>query len=326
MLIAVFGNFGVDNRGDDMILQGLMKHFSGDELIVFCGNPKRVTEVFGLKAYTFFPGGLRTFASSLFSKVYRQGLKESETALKNVDRVLIGGGGILVDRRVKAVSLWYAQLKKISESKIPYEFIANSFELSRKWARRLFEPFLMSAEKISVRDSFSQKYIKNLGIEAELVKDLAYQAELPASSNQKKKKIGFALCRWGLGHYGLSALRSFIDQKDTENYEFVGFAFQSKGDDDREIFSDLDPELPVISEWPEIVKEMSECELLVGMRLHSLILADRLGIPHIALAYQAKVKHYMKDQGRSDLVLDMNSVNEQKLQDLFVKAFAGAGE
>ncbi len=323
MRIAVFGNFGVDNRGDDMILQGLMKQFSGDELVVFCGNPQHVQKLFGIEAHRFFPGGMRSIVNALVFQNHRKRIKESTEALQSVDRVLIGGGGILVDRRIKAVSLWFAQLKRISESKKPYEFIANSFELSRKWSQKLFTPFLKGAENISVRDTSSLRFIESLGLKAELVADLAYQAALPKTSTKKMKMIGLALCRWELNESLLVALRSFMEQKETRGYKFVAFAFQSKGDDDREVYKKLNPRLRVITEWKDIVLKLSECECLIGMRLHSLILADRLRIPSIALSYQDKVKHFMNDKGRDDLVLDMNSVNEQKLQDLFLKAVAG---
>jgi polysaccharide pyruvyl transferase WcaK-like protein len=326
MRIAIFGNFGVDNKGDDMILQGLIKQFEGNELVVFCGNPQRVTKDFGLEAHSFFPGGFRSAVKHVRSAAYRKQIDIAEEVLNNADRVLIGGGGILVDRRLKAVALWLAQLKQIRKSGRPYEFIANSFELQRSWAVKVFLPYLRGAEEITVRDSVSQAFIQGLGLTAKLVPDLAYDADLPELSQKNAKKIGLALCRWGLTSDSLKSLRSFLDKKRSGGFEIVGMAFQSLGDDDREIFEKLDLQIPVLTDWPEIVKNLSECEILIGMRLHSLILADRLNIPSIALAYQEKVRNFMNDQRKGELVLSMDAVDEQKLQEIFLKAVAAPSE
>lgn len=306
-----------------MILRGLMNLFSEDELLVFCGNPERVTKVFGMESYRFFPGGLRSGLQQVSSAEARQILKQSQKALNSAEKILIGGGGILVDRHLKAVSLWWAQLRVIQKSQKPYAFIANSFELKRTWCRRLFKPFLKAAESISVRDSHSLQFIENLGLKATQVEDLAYQAKLPPYTKTPQKILGLALCRWGWKKSSLEALKPFLQSKIDEGYQLQAMAFQSQGDDDRDFYEKLGFDIPVLTDWEEIVSALANCEVLLGMRLHSLILADRLKIPAFALAYQAKVSYFMEDQGRSELVLSMDAVDEQNLQDLFLKAVAG---
>src|SRR3972149_7300831 len=183
MTIGLFGNFGVQNLGDDLILKGFLGKFKDDHVIVFCGNPDGVSSKGGstsggknkflVDAYKFFPGGFRSILKYLFSPSYRREIKRGFNALFSVDKVYIGGGGILVDRHIKAVFLWWKQLWLILKSEKEFEFIANSFELKKWWSKRIFKKYLSRASKISVRDGQSKRFIESLGLKAELVEDLS---------------------------------------------------------------------------------------------------------------------------------------------------------
>lgn len=334
MKIAVFGNFGVENLGDDLILQGLMKKYPDDELTVFCGRPEVIARDFGLQATKFFPGGLKSMLRS-WTKDGSDEFLKSRQVLSSVDEVVIGGGGILVDRHLKAILLWWMQLQKIRKSGKPYSFVANSFELQRSWTRKLFWPFFRDAKSISVRDSASQEFIRSLGLEAELVKDLAWEVELEGGERRngmdgrdgrdgrREKVIALALCQWGVGEVQLRALRSFVQQRRAEGYDVIGLAFQTYGDDDREIFAKLDPTLPVITGLQQVLNSLRSAHLLIGMRYHAVLMGQRCDIPTIALSYQEKISNLMRDAGQSAWLLPIQNVDEQKLQELFGKAVEG---
>lgn len=326
MKIAVFGNFGAENLGDDLILRGLMKKYPDDELIVFCGRPEVVTRDFGLVAARFFPGGVKSILRS-WTQEGRAELQKSRELLRTVDEVVIGGGGILVDRHWKAIFLWWRQLREIHKSGKPTSFLANSFELRRAWTRRLFEPFFRSAKSISVRDKASQEFIRSLDLEAELVKDLAWEVQdlggMEGRYGPKEKKIALALCRWGLGESQLQALRNFVQQRRADGYEIVGLAFQTFGDDDREVFAKLDPRIPVKIGIEAVLTALRSAELLIGMRYHAVLLAQKYGIPTIALSYQDKVSNLMQESGQSAWLLPIQNVDEQKLQEVFRKRVDG---
>ncbi len=345
MKIACFGNFGVKNIGDDLILMGLLEVLQDHELVVFCGNPEQVKAQFDLKSHVFFPSGIRSLMRYLFSSSYRQEIREGSELLQNCDRIVIGGGGILVDRFWKAIFLWWRQLSAIRRSGKSYEFMANSFELKSCFSRMIFLPFLKGAEKISVRDTASKEFIESLGLRAELVSDLSAHvslrgvlrsrttkqshdlghgaemheiASLPSvARNDKKKKICFALCRWGLGKPQQQTLRAFINARRREGWDIIGLALATIGDDDREILKAIDPNLRIETELRPILQELVTSKLLLGMRLHSLIFASRLEIPMIALAHQDKITAFMKDQGKSSQVIPIQDVSLESLQVVF---------
>jgi polysaccharide pyruvyl transferase WcaK-like protein len=55
-------------------------------------------------------------------------------------------------------------------------------------------------------------------------------------------------------------------------------------------------------------------EFVVGMRLHSLILAAKAGKPFIALRYSTKVDEFTKQMGLKDMSIQVESYNSQKLR------------
>src|SRR5690606_33587188 len=59
---------------------------------------------------------------------------------------------------------------------------------------------------------------------------------------------------------------------------------------------------------PEIIKGLlSHCQLVVGMRLHSLIFAAGTGVPAVALVYDPKVRNFMNTLGLSAFALELHS-------------------
>lgn len=319
---AVFGNFGVENLGDDLILQGFLQQHQDDQVMVFCGNPKAVTTTGVLSVHSFFPAGLRSWLKFFSSSEYRRQIKESWDALRSVDHISIGGGGILVDKHWKAVLMWWMQLRKIKKSGTPFSFIANSFELTKWWSKALLVPYLKRAESVTVRDSASLRFAKQQGIIGEQVLDLAYSAELPKKDATTNRILSLALCRWGMGNAQKHALQSFVKKAQEQGWDVQGLVFQSIGDNDRKVYKELDLDMAIIEGVDQVLEALSKTTFLVGMRLHSLILADRFDIPSIALAYQQKVENFMQDKQHSEFCIPIQNLDEQNLQELFGKAFA----
>ena len=328
MKIAVFGNFGVHNLGDDLILMGLQEDLKElqPELTVFCGAPEKVEEQSGLTARHFFPGGLRSWILWLMFPSIREEVRESRQILSQMDRVIIGGGGILVDRHPKAILLWWAQLREIQRSGTPYHLVANSIELKYDWSKKLLLPYLKGAEKITVRDRASKELLKDLGISASIVEDLAMKAPLPPVQRTDRAQVALAFCRWSWTDQALQDMRLFLAVLKAHEIEVVALAFQTDTDDDRTFYQLLDPSLRVVSELEEVVQELSSSQLLLGMRLHSIILAERLQKPFIAIPYQEKVRAYVTDLGLEHRLLEMADLKLKRLQALFEKIVEGEGE
>jgi polysaccharide pyruvyl transferase WcaK-like protein len=320
MKIAVFGNYGVRNLGDDLILMGIQKKFEHHDLSVFCGNPDEVRTEFGLKSFPFFPGGVRTWVKYLFSRYYRREIRMSFEMLRQCDRIMIGGGGILVDRHFKAVILWWAQLRMIRRTGKPYEFLGNSLELKKFWSKILLLRFLKKAESVTVRDTASKAFLQSNGVKAELVDDLSQYAVLDISHRLPQKMMAISLCQWGLGPSQRSALQKFLEDRKREGYRLVGLAFQTIGDDDRKILEAVIPGIEIKTSLPDILEALRTSRVMLAMRYHAVLLGLRFSVPLVALSYQDKISNLMQDRNLSHLCIPIQNMDEQSLQEHFRKA------
>ena len=93
MKIGIVGNYGNDNNGDEAILlsiiRQLQKVFQLDtkNITVFSNNPKQTAERYQVESYPlYYKNGN---AVKTFAKTY----KENSKVVKNLDFVVIGGGG-----------------------------------------------------------------------------------------------------------------------------------------------------------------------------------------------------------------------------------------
>lgn len=66
--------------------------------------------------------------------------------------------------------------------------------------------------------------------------------------------------------------------------------------------------------YNEIQSLLSDCELLVGMRMHSLIFALKQCCPIIAIGYSTKVSSLMRDICLEDFLIDMKDISAEMLK------------
>lgn len=66
---------------------------------------------------------------------------------------------------------------------------------------------------------------------------------------------------------------------------------------------------------------LSQCQLVVGMRLHSLILAASTGVSIVALVYDPKVQSFMESLGMSDFSLLLQSMTGKELDGILKSAW-----
>lgn len=66
---------------------------------------------------------------------------------------------------------------------------------------------------------------------------------------------------------------------------------------------------------------ISQCALIVGMRLHSLIFAANAGIPALALVYDPKVRNLMKSFGLSEYAIEIQSMDTEGLSAVLESAW-----
>ena len=63
-----------------------------------------------------------------------------------------------------------------------------------------------------------------------------------------------------------------------------------------------------IAEVEDLIRVVSECDLVLGVRYHSILVSLLLGVPVLALAYHEKTTELLARVGRPDRCLDAHSV------------------
>ncbi len=71
----------------------------------------------------------------------------------------------------------------------------------------------------------------------------------------------------------------------------------------------------------EILGLASRCKLLVGMRLHSLIIAARAGTPVVGLVYAPKVRSFLKQLGTPERSIELAEMSSERLYTELVDAW-----
>lgn len=107
---------------------------------------------------------------------------------------------------------------------------------------------------------------------------------------------------------------------------FLTIVCSSLGDDDRVIPEILDrvdanvknkfPEqlyIPPIATWKDLAASLSESDILIASRLHSIILGFVTGVPSIAISFSPKVDWAMEDFGQSGYRLDIRNFTAEDL-------------
>jgi polysaccharide pyruvyl transferase CsaB len=279
------GFYGGYNMGDEAVLSGLLALVAGS------GRPVDLTVLSGNPVYTRATYDVRSLNRSIFRDAVRRAI-----ALRQSDALVLGGGGLLQDisgrrgfRGTLGRTLSLAQWA--NRYGVPLVFWAVGVGPLHYTSIPQVAEALRHAVAITVRDKSSQALLRLAGLKAEIVPDLAWALDVPASHGGQQ--LGISLRRWpGLDlpsvARGLRAVHGWFpgpivflpfERQDLE----VGQALQDLLGRDQ---VDVPPVLPSL---PEISERYKLCGAVIAMRLHAGLLAAAQGVPSLGLAYDTKV-------------------------------------
>jgi len=198
------------------------------------------------------------------------------------------------------------------------------------------------ASLITVRDPESKTDLINIGIDENKITVTADPAFIfnpnnltqPGKNNisdlkLKKPVVGVSVRKWALGVHPdflenelASALDLFIQQTDGDVI-FIPFQdLRGEHEDDRAVSHRI-RELMRLSNRAQILGEgmspqdiyysIHQCDLIVGMRLHSVIFALRNHIPTVVLSYDPKLEHLAGEFGLGRWLLDVRAMQASEL-------------
>jgi len=329
--IALHGFYGQGNLGDEAILKALLQEFSkfpNIKVVVFSSKPKQVFRAHGVRSIN--SQGRRNFLRRIWE-------------IKTSDLFILGGGGLLKDYGNDSSSLkeWLRLLRLAKRLNVKTVLCAVGVENIRyDESRKLIRDALDKVDLITVRDCSSKDILRDIGVINE-IKVVSDPAVLLTNINADKiednlvsSKVIICIRHWfSKGFYiekpevnenfirSLSVAADFLVERYNKKIDFIPFRTTSY-DDDRIVAKQvvsymkhkdkiyIHSSAPEVDEFIEIVRQSS---LVIGMRLHSLILGTSIGVPVIGLEYMPKVKAYMESIKQSEYSLDLETITSKKL-------------
>ncbi len=291
MKILLSGYYGFDNAGDEAILSALVTELKalGHEPTVLSSDPDKTARAHGVKAVS------RTNPIVLFR------------AIVGCEVMFSGGGGLLQDKTSSRTLTYYLGLIQLALTLRKRVVIFNqsigplSDEGRKKVARALRQT------RNIVRDRGSLVLLESLGLKAELGGDPAL---LLGGGIQLEREENLVVIAPRGGQSGAThKLAEVAHSLEAEGKKVVLLAFQ-KDEDSSECkliaASCKSAEIVAVKDPTEALEHISKAALVIGVRLHAVILAAALGVPFIGIRYDPKVAGFCEDAGAFSTGVDFD--------------------
>lgn len=314
--LVISGYYGFRNSGDEAVLKSILTALEEEshrsnvtiEPIVLSGDPESTTSMYGVRS------------------VHRMKLKEVREAIKESDGLISGGGSLLQDATgLKSIPYYLGVIKLAQWLKKPTFIYAQGIGPVN---RKMFNPMIRSVFKacnyVSVRDEQSAEYLRGLGLQwnqihvvpdpvmglplpeakAEEVSSVAVNAQ-GASVHTKLPVIGVSVRFWESDRKELTAIAAGLKKlcsKKAVHLRFMPFHLPIDEQASRfvmEMLGDLGNKGSEVSITKDLtdpqlmLQEVSNCDVVIGMRLHSLIYAASQYVPPVGISYDPKIDQFM---------------------------------
>ncbi|MEL4024065.1 polysaccharide pyruvyl transferase family protein [Lysinibacillus endophyticus] len=340
MKIGIVGNYGNDNNGDEAILLSIIRQLQKafqietSNITVFSNNPKQTAAQYGVESYPlYYKNGN---AIKTFMKTYKLNVK----IVQKLDFVVIGGGGILMDLYKREAPLYGSYAMMAKNSNVPYVVYGCGAGPLNTGLGKWFIKFMAKhAQNISVRDPKSKQLLQQIGVKREvhLIGDPAFSLEVERNGfSERPKKVGvtavpyYNASYWPTGdeilyNNYITGMATNLDKLIEEFQVDVTF-FATKYPQDADVTKDIQQKMKhagktsIIDEnlKPQKLLDLSATfDVLVGTRLHSLILATDANTPIIGVSYHTKVNDFLQMAGLGEYSIPIDSLHES--DDQFTK-------
>ena len=334
MKIGIVGNYGKANHGDEAILEGMLVqleeafNLERKDILVFSANPIQTHKKFGVQSQRIIERR-KTLPMKFLAT-----LMHHKPVIEKLDLLLIGGGGILMDL-YKAMPVRYsiyAWLAKIAKTPAVV-YGTGAGPISTPMGKRLIKFIVDSTELTMVRDPKSEQLLHSIGVRTpvSVITDPAFFIPPPEKvvRNDGEFHIGVTTVAYYDKHYWPTE-----DKEKYENYvngmamnldtilegnpnAVINF-FSTKHPYDTDVSVDIKERMKYRERCTVALEEMNHMEiiefankqdLVIGTRLHSLILSLVTETPIIAVAYHHKVQDFMDSVDCSNYVLPIEELH-----------------
>ncbi|MGZ4032372.1 MAG: polysaccharide pyruvyl transferase CsaB [Tumebacillaceae bacterium] len=327
--ILISGYYGFDNLGDDTVLYGIMSSIRNRhpdaELVVLSNHPERTEALFGIQAFNRWNFGV----------IVRE--------LKRCDMLVMGGGSLLQDVTGGRSILYYLGIARLAQFlKKPIVFYGQGIgPISKPLSEKLIRGVVNNVDVITVRDAKSREDLLMYGVnkpEIHVTADPAFAIDpelfskdagakmlrefgvLPRYFGGERKIAGIAIRNWNTTHPFHEVLARNADALVRDGWQVVFIPMQYPGDvgASQRVLSHMKERAVLLNRqfsFRDIANIIANTDLIIGMRLHSLILAAHCGIPFVSLSYDPKIDRFVQRVGYNQQIDAVSTVTYESLRE-----------
>lgn len=336
--VIISGWYGHANTGDEAILAAMMENLrkvmdGNVEFTVLSSNPQNVMKQHNVK--------------SINVSLLRNHIGIIRT-MKNTDLFILGGGGLLFDWYDKRIPWniihWLKPIilaKLMNKPVITYALGVGPIHSTL--GKILTRAVLNRVDLITVRDLESKKVLDNIGVykppiyvtidpaislsqpDTVRINEMFIKENVP----KNEKLVGISIRSWSMWNFKkytdvvnvLAQVADYIVSKLNAFIVFIPMQF-TEGDDDRHIEAAIFSNMCYKSRAQIITKEytpqelsgiVGQMDMMIGMRLHSIIFAAATNVPMVGLVYDPKVKGFLDMIGQERYAIDIRDLNYNTL-------------
>ncbi len=309
--ILISGYHGFKNSGDEALLYAILNTLRSKEsdidFTVLSYAPEETARVYGVKSISRY---------NIF-KIRRE--------MKRTKMLLFGGGSLLQDVTSSKSILYYLAIIRLAQKYgLKTMLYANGVgPVIKQCNRRLAAKILNKVDVITLRDDKSDIELKNLGVtepKVIITADPAFTIDTDASlsgryfTSRAGVPVGTKLCVVSIREFKTSAenfveemakLCDFMVEEQGVYPLFVPMQYPADIKISQQVMAKMQNKAYIINRElsvAEMFSVLSESEMVIGMRLHSLIYATTLEIPAMALVYDPKISAFIESINQPDYI------------------------
>ncbi|OKH20552.1 polysaccharide pyruvyl transferase family protein [Chroogloeocystis siderophila] len=332
--VLICGYYGNYNLGDEAMLTGMLKLLQQHDqwrVTVFSKDTQDTKTRHSVEAIHYQSGEFK--------------IQHNLTMLQN-QYFILGGGDLLRDSvNNSKAERWLRPLQRAIRLRLRTLVLGISVgEIWRKETEKIIPQVLDQVNLLAVRDADSKTQLEKLGVRKNIhvMSDLALHGlpEISPHSTHLARAIQIGITVRPLVGSGystdvnayskfqqeLAAIADFLAEQCGATIHFLPFQALKKGyhstDDDRIGILDIlrysrcSSQFvvhPYFESLQYLIQLISQLDLTIGMRLHSLVLSAGLGVPVIAVEYASKVRGFMQEIGQVEYSIPIECFNREQL-------------
>lgn len=318
--ILLAGYYGYGNLGDEAILEMVLKQLfqivKRENITVLSSNKEDTSKKYNINS------------------IDRYNVLSIIKSLKKSGALIFGGGSLLQDVTSKRSIYYYLFLIKIAKLMNNKVIMLSQGigPIVNEKSKKAVIKSLQQVDYITVRDIQSKNFLEELGVDenklflsADPVINLCSNDESRSKVDNTQKKVCFSLRNWNGSNLSenISDVTERLIKSNIECH-FIPFYYNEDLGLINDVESSLNKKglkavyykdrLSTIEAF-DIIKNM---DLLVGVRLHSLIFAASANVPFVAVSYDHKVDHFVESVDMN-VACSIENIDVDQLYDEIIK-------